>query len=320
MRSAYPTSTSTGASPGPSRPLWIDLLQPTPEEAAAVQAEYGLKVPTRAQLDEIETSSRLRSSGRTLYLSMPLGTRHREQDVVATPIGFVLSPEVLVTVRYVELLAYTAAKARIEAEGWTGTSASIFAVLLEEMVDVTADMLERIAAGLAGLSRQAFSGQRRQSNHAVRANRQSREMLSDLGDAGEHLSGIRESLTALQRITAFSAETAGDWLPSDIQTRLKSVRNDLSSLIDFESHLSAKVQFLLDAILGFINTEQNDIFKVLTIASVVGIPPTLIASLYGMNFHDMPELSWRWGYPYGLALIALSTILPILWFKRRGWW
>jgi magnesium transporter len=91
-------------------------------------------------------------------------------------------------------------------------------------------------------------------------------------------------------------------------------------LVDFEAHLSAKSQFLLDAILGFINTEQNEIFKVLTIVSVVGIPPTLIASMYGMNFHDMPELSWRWGYPYGLTLIALSVLLPIFWFKRRGWW
>jgi len=80
------------------------------------------------------------------------------------------------------------------------------------------------------------------------------------------------------------------------------------------------VQFLLDAILGFINTEQNEIFKVLTIASVVGIPPTFIASMYGMNFRNMPELSWTWGYEYGLALIAISTILPIIWFKLRGWW
>jgi magnesium transporter len=80
------------------------------------------------------------------------------------------------------------------------------------------------------------------------------------------------------------------------------------------------VQFLLDAVLGFINTEQNDIFKVLTIASVVGIPPTFIASMYGMNFHNMPELSWHYGYEWGLFLIALSTILPIIWFKWRGWW
>jgi magnesium transporter len=223
-------------------------------------------------------------------------------------------------VRYVQLHAYSQAIARIEAEGWSGDSASVFAILLEEMVDVSADMLERIAAQLGEISRRAFKGEQRQPGRAVRANRILREMLSKVGDAGEHLSEIRESLMALQRITAFTAETACDWLLSEIQTRLKTVRNDLTSLIDFESHLSGKVQFLLDAILGFINTEQNDIFKVLTIASVVGIPPTLIASMYGMNFRDMPELSWHWGYAYGLSLIALSTIVPIIWFKRRGWW
>jgi len=106
----------------------------------------------------------------------------------------------------------------------------------------------------------------------------------------------------------------------DIEVRLKTVRKDVNSLTDFESHLAGKVQFLLDAILGFINTEQNEIFKVLTIASVVGIPPTFFASLYGMNFHNMPELNWTWGYAYGLTVIAVSTILPIAWFKWRGWW
>jgi len=110
------------------------------------------------------------------------------------------------------------------------------------------------------------------------------------------------------------------WIGSDAIARLQTVGRDIASLTDFENHLANKVQFLLDAVLGFINTEQNEIFKVLTIASVVGIPPTLIASMYGMNFKYMPELSWTWGYAYGLTLIAISTVLPILWFKSRGWW
>jgi magnesium transporter len=95
---------------------------------------------------------------------------------------------------------------------------------------------------------------------------------------------------------------------------------DVQSLNDYEVHLTDKLQFLLDADLGFINTEQNDIFKVLTIASVVGIPPTFIASMYGMNFHNMPEFNWQWGYAWGLFLIVLSTVIPIAWFKRKGWW
>jgi len=163
---------------------------------------------------------------------------------------------------------------------------------------------------------------RPQGGHAprvARANQLLREMLVQVGDAAESLSRIRESLTALQRLSGFAGDTQGVWLHQDIQTRLKTVRQDVNSLTDFESHLSGKVQFLLDAVLGFINTEQNEIFKVLTIASVVGIPPTFIASLYGMNSHNMPELDWTWGYAYGFGLIALSTILPIVWLKWRGW-
>jgi magnesium transporter len=144
--------------------------------------------------------------------------------------------------------------------------------------------------------------------------------LVKVGSIGEALSQIRESLVGLQRIVDFTCDTARDWLEQNSLQRLHTVRIDLNSLADFEDHLSSKVHFLLDAVLGFINTDQNDMFKVLTIASVVGIPPTLIASMYGMNFHGMPELGWRFGYAYGLTLIALSTLIPILWFKRRGWW
>ena len=141
-----------------------------------------------------------------------------------------------------------------------------------------------------------------------------------VGFAGDQLSRIRESVLGLQRLVGYVAEMTTEWHVSELKSHLKTARQDLVSLVDFESHLSGKTQFLLDAVLGFINTEQNDIFKVLTIASVIGIPPTLIASMYGMNFHDMPELSWRYGYPYGLALIFVSTLVPIIWFKRRGWW
>jgi magnesium transporter len=143
--------------------------------------------------------------------------------------------------------------------------------------------------------------------------------LIEVGNAGERLSQIRGSLLGLQRIVPFVSEPQREWIPNDVRSRLKVAQGDLLSLTDYETHLSDKVQFLLDAVLGFINTKQNDIFTVLTIVSVVGIPPTLVASIYGMNFKNMPELDWAWGYQFGLTLIVLSTILPILWFKWRGW-
>ena len=109
------------------------------------------------------------------------------------------------------------------------------------------------------------------------------------------------------------------WCPRTFSSGCQTVGTDIVSLTDYEEHLANKTQFLLDAVLGLINTKQNDIFTVLTVVSVVGIPPTLVASIYGMNFKFMPELTWTYGYYWGLGLIALSTIVPLLWFKWRGW-
>ena len=308
------------ASAGPAAAtVWIDLIQPTAEEIARVQTEFNVRVPSREQLDEIETSSRLQSEGKRLYLSMPVGAPHDAIDLPPSPLGFVLSPELLITVHYRELRSFAKARESL-VKASPASSTSAFATLLEAMVDTDADVLEKTARDLGDLSRRVFQRSDSRTSRASRLNCRLRQALAALGDTGEHLSQLRESLMGLQRVSAFTAEAGQPWLDQDTQARLKTVLQDLSSLADFEGHLSGKTQFLLDATLGLINTEQNDIFKVLTIVSVVGIPPTLIASMYGMNFHNMPELTWPWGYQYGLALIAVSTLLPILWFKWRGWW
>lgn len=300
--------------------VWVDLNQPTDEEIRRVETELNLKVPSREQLDEIESSSRLRSQDNRLYLSTPVGAPHELVDTAPSPLGFVISPELLITVRYRELRSFAQAREAIAKESGPSSSAAIFATLLESMVDVDADVLERVARELGDISRRVFPRSDRRARGGPRLSRRLRDVLAALGDTGEHLSQLRESLMGLQRIITFAKDAGEPWLGPEIQARLKTILRDLSSLTDFEAHLSGKTQFLLDATLGFINTEQNDIFKVLTIVSVVGVPPTLIASMYGMNFHYMPELSWPWGYQYALGLIALSTLLPILWFKWRGWW
>lgn len=314
MLRTYPADLTDQASPV----LWVDLFDPSPEEAERVARDYQVRVPSRESLQEIETSSRLRAEGRTLYASMPLAARDDRAGYMPVPLGFILTPQLLVTVRYSELHAFTAAAERAAAE--TPCSAALFVVLVEGLVDFGADTLENLNASLASVSARAFArhasgrGRRRRIAQALH------ESLDEVGAAGDHLSRVRESLLGLQRISGFVADLTTEWFPQDLRVRLQTARQDLQSLVDYEGHLFAKAQFLLDAILGLISTEQNEIFKVLTIVSVVGVPPTLIASLYGMNFHTMPELGWRYGYAYGLALIALSTVLPILWFKRRGWW
>jgi magnesium transporter len=301
-----------------AKSFWIDLLNPTPDEIARVSARTGIRVPSRESLQEIETSSRLRAEGQVLYLSMPLTLQDETADFAPIPLGFILSPALLVTIRYSVVQAFNQVEADV-AKGLCADGATVFATLIEGIVDINADRLEKLSSDLAVVSAQAFGPQGDSAKAKKRASRALRESLSAVGTAGDHLSRIRESLLGLQRIIGYVLKMAADWL-SQVKTRLSTAQQDVASLVDFEAHLSGKTQFLLDAILGFINTEQNDIFKVLTIVSVVGIPPTLIASMYGMNFHNMPELSWRWGYPYGLVLIALSILVPILWFKRRGWW
>jgi magnesium transporter len=317
LNSHFADSTDTASQRG--KPFWVDLFNPTSEEIARVAAESGIEVPSRESLQEIETSSRLRADGQVLFVSMPLAIQDEAAGFVPVPLGFILSPQILVTVRYSEVHAFGQVEARVN-KGLEVGSTTVFAALIDSMVDFGADRLEKLSSDLAAVSATAFcpKGSSVQANkrvaHALR------ESLNSVGTAGDQLSRIRESLLGLQRIIGFVLKMAGDWLLPERKTSLVTAQQDLTSLVDFEAHLSGKTQFLLDAILGFINTEQNDIFKVLTIVSVVGIPPTLIASMYGMNFHNMPELGWRWGYPYVLTLIALSILLPILWFKRRGWW
>lgn len=329
MLTAYPASAATlpsqasrgkGADVHAARKVsWLDLLDPTEDEKVNVERKYGLKLPSREELSEVESSSRIAEDNGVLFLSIPLVSHGRGVDEPLSPVGFVLSRDVLVTIRYTQLRSFDAVAAKLSKSDACASSVDAFSALVDQMVDFNADWLEDIAAELDAVSRSVFLKSRSRRRHLTRSNDALHRTLIEVGNAGERLSRIRGSLLGLQRIVPFVAEPERDWVPGNTRTRLKSAQTDLLSLTDYETHLSDKVQFLLDAVLGFITTKQNDIFTVLTIVSVVGIPPTLVASIYGMNFKNMPELQWAWGYQFGLVLIVLSTILPILWFKWRGW-
>lgn len=299
----------------PPDAAWLDLMQPSESEAAFVEQATRLRVPSLAELSEIESSSRLRAEADVLYLSVPLVHRATTADPRSTPVGFVLTPERLVTVRFEPLVAFD-----IFAKTSRGSAAEVFVGLVEVIVDRLADVLEQIAAELDLLSHRLFrsgpvdGGRHRRPAHEAA---DLRAILRRVGAGGDLVSKIRDSLLGLARIVPYVGAVA--WLPDACKLRLDTMRHDIASLSDYDMHLVNKVQLLLDATLGLINVEQNDIIKVLTVVSVVGVPPTLIASMYGMNFKYMPELAWSWGYPYGLALIAVSAVAPLLWFKWRGW-
>jgi magnesium transporter len=318
MLNTYPIA-SDDASTSTTGTFWADLLNPTPEESARVAAECGIQIPSRESLQEIEASSRLRVENNVLYVSMPLAIQDASHALAPVPLGFILSQQQLITIRFSEVHAFAEVKKQV-GKGICMNSTAVFYTLIDSMVDFVADMLEKLSADLTSVSAKVFGRQGVPPLRDKSFTRALRESMNTVGMVGDQLSRIRESLLGLQRIAGFVAEMTTEWHVAELKSHLTTARQDLASLVDFESHLSGKTQFLLDAVLGFINTEQNDIFKVLTIVSVVGIPPTLIASMYGMNFKNMPELNWQYGYPYGLALIFVSTLVPIIWFKRRGWW
>ena len=249
---------------GSSSPVWIDLLDPSDEERAKASGDCGIEIPIRSALEEIEASSRLRARGDMLVLSMPIASKSAGGDSMPTPLGFVLTPKVLVTVRYAELHAIKPALEHLGHDA-KPTSVDMFALLVEAMVDYAADLLEQISGRLNDISQRVFRRNLQETRRSVvRASRALKETLREIGEAGNRLSHIRDSILGLQRIAPFAAESGKAWIGAPVQAQLKTVSQDLQSLADFEVHLTDKVQFLLDAVLGFINTEQNDIFKVLT--------------------------------------------------------
>lgn len=320
MLSAYPHASASESAGGALVALdgaatWIDLLDPTEAEVASVQDATHIRVPRREDISEIESTSRLYIEHGALYLSTPLITRSEEAGGGLTPTGFVLSPSTLVTIRYERVGAFDTVRRLLESREAL-CSSDVFTHILEAVVDRAADLLERIGAELDELSRETFMDAKN-----TKASREDplRQRLRKLGLLGDRLSQVRDALLGVGRIAPFVAETAKAWTPGDVQARLGAVRQDIGSLNDYEGHLSTKVQFLLDAVLGFISIEQNDVVKVLTIASTVGVPPVLVVGVYGMNFKVMPELEWRHGYPFALALVAVSALAPLLWFRFKRW-
>ncbi len=308
---------------GAPNAVWYDLLSPSDEEIAATEKETGLSLPTQADITEIENSSRLSSDGPVLTMSMPVVAR-TDEGLEGSACGFVLSPDRLVTIRFAPSMPIDHFKQTPHETGEPGGAASafIFTGLLEAFVDKQADALEKLRNELDAMSHQVFhhrfaaaskqADKRRNQEYELQA------ILVTLGRAYDTISFLRDSQLGIARIAPFTQTTA-DWLPKSVNARLKSLNKDIASLNEFSTHLTDKVQFLLDATLGLISIAQNGLIKVLTIVSIVGIPPTLIAGIYGMNFHDMPELSWSYGYPYAWAFMILSAVLPLILFRVKGW-
>ena len=304
----------------PSGVSWIDVLRPDPQEIAFLERALGTEIPTLELLSEIETSSRLRSENDWLYLSIPM--IHRADGFMPTlsPLGFVLSQDVLLTVRFKDMKAFDDVPETLSRCPAQAGGPGALVAILEVIVDHAADALEGVGGELDCLSEEVFGTNPARRHKPREDGEQLRLVLRKVGRNGNLTSKIEDLLLGLARVVPYVAANAAPYLAADIRARFKSLQRDIASLNDYETHLTDKIQFLLDATLGLTNIDQNNIFRILTVVSVIGIPPTFVASMYGMNFKNIPEYAWAYGYQYGLLLIALSAIVPIIWFKWRGWW
>jgi len=294
--------------------LWIDLCEPTDAEEAALEQHFRIDIPTREEMRAIEISSRLYHEDDATFMTATLPARTDTDDLLMWPVTFVLVRDKLITVRYHEPRAFKTFPQRVEQVSLGCTSGdTILIALLEAVVDRIADVLERAQRDVDGVSHDIFSAD------STRATKDYQGLLRQIGRKGDLVSDLRDSLVSLVRMIGFLGQTVAESAERELRGRIKTTTHDIQALTDQTAFLSQKVTFLLDATLGLVNIEQSNIIKIFTIAAGVFLPPTLIASIYGMNFAHMPELRWQFGYPLALIAMVLSAVLPTWYFKRRGW-
>ena len=303
----------------PDGATWIDLEEPTREEEKLVERCIGLNIPTEEEMAEIEPSSRLYERDGALYMTISVLCGVEDGIPTSTPVGFVLSEDRLVTIRYATPKPIRAFADHARREPQLAADASTVLVgLLDAVIDRLADELEKVGAEAERLSSEIF--QRNVEERRIPAERLTR-LLTSIGRTQTLLTKVRYTAVSTSRMLSFLAASKRMHEPAgaDVRNHLASLTTDVTSLSEHSSFLTDNLTFLLDASLGLISIEQNAAMKLFSWAAVVFLPPTLIAGIYGMNFRHFPELGWPWGYPMALALMLASGILPYFYFRRRGW-
>jgi magnesium transporter len=301
----------------PSDFVWIDLIAPTPQEDRLVETRIGGAVPTREEMVEIEPSSRLYAEDGARYMTASLLCAVEGAKPYLTAVTFILTAKALVTVRYDEPKSFTLFSSRACKASASGlqTPEMVLLGLFDTIVDRLADILEHVGSDIDELSHVAFERAGAQSYR-----KPYQQLLKMIGRKGDLLSKSRESLVTVQRVILYlAAEIDGAKPTKELKAQLRSMQRDVAALTEHADFLMNKVTFLLDAMLGMVSLAQNDIVKLFSVMAVVFLPPTLVASIYGMNFTVMPELAWVYGYPFALALMLVAAVVPYLIFKWRRW-
>lgn len=301
--------------PIPADSLWLDLLNPTLDERRAVDSLLGMELPTRADMEEIEASSRLYQEDGGVFMTALIMSATDTERPVTDVVTFVLARDKLITLRYIDPQPFRTFAARCDRSVvHLMKSEAVLMGLLDTIIDRMADVLERVGQEVESTSREIFDPQ-----VSGPRTRDFTDILRRLGRKHDLTGKMRESLLTIARVITFLTQAIEGKTNKDVKAHLKTLTRDVQSLQDHTSYLTSKISYLQDGTLGLINNEQNNIIKIMSVAAMVFLPPTLFASIWGMNFHFMPELDEAWGYPLSLAIMVVSAVLPYLFFKRRGW-
>jgi magnesium transporter len=299
--------------------VWYDLVEPTPAEDKFVESCLGIEIPTRDEMKDIEPSARLYNENGAEFMTVTAIVNSETEQPIKSPVTFILHNQQLVTLRYSEPMAFAiVARNFAKPNGRLVSGEKLMAALLDIMTDRLAQLLEKTSDEIDQVSHDIFNAKTR---NKTRRARDLETMIERIAKKGDILALARESLVSINRLTSYhqSVDAEDRKVARDLRHDIKTVQRDAIALADHAAFLSNKITFLLDATLGLINLEQNAIIKIFSVAAVVFLPPTLVASVYGMNFRVMPELDWPFGYPLALGLMILAAVLPYLFFKRKGW-
>jgi magnesium transporter len=301
--------------PLPKEAIWFDLLEPSPEEELAVEQVLGIDVPTREEMREIESSNRLYEENGGVYMTATMVTKLDTDLPQSTQVTFIITGSHFVTNRYTDPLPFRRFLAFAQTHPATcGSPTLLLAGLLEAIINRIADVIERVAADIDATSAETFAFARRNTRGLDFA-----EVLGRVGQSGELVSKARESLVSLNRLLAFVQQSSAVTLSQDARLRFRTLSRDVIAMSDHSSFLGDKVTFVLDATLGMVTIDQNNILKIFSVVTVFLLPPSVLAGIFGMNFEHMPWLHESWGFLAAIGTMVASAVLPWLWFKHKRW-
>lgn len=300
----------------PAHTLWIDITNPTLEEERSIEQQLSIAIPSREEVWKNEVLNRFYNENGVSYMTAALITKVDSPYPQTSALTFILMPGCLVTIRYINPTSFhNFADRMIKKPHRFNNGSEVLEGLMEEVITRVAHNSEVIVQELDSLSHNIFGGGLEQSR--ANPSQKMQEVLRRLGTSNDLNSKINESLHSIQRMLSYFREVHSGG--KEVNNAIRTLYTDVQALTKQTDFLADKIIFQMDATLGMINVEQNLIIKIFSVAAVFFLPPTMVSSIYGMNFEVMPELHWTYGYPAAIGFMVLCAIIPWLYFRKKGW-